>query len=85
MSTNNLKGIAWDIFSLDWGQRVGIRRLDQLRDSYGQPIGPNDIFANDLAAREFVELMASYGDIECIEAMVLVRQYEEDLNEIRAT
>lgn len=76
---NNLKGVAWDIFSLDWGQRVGIRRLDLIRDRYGQPVGPNDIFANDRAAREFVEVMASHGDLECLEAMMLVRQYEEDV------
>jgi hypothetical protein len=81
--TNNLKGVAWDIFTLNWGKAVGIRRLDFIRAADGHLVGPNDIFANDQAAREFVEVMASHGDVECVEAMVIVRQYEEDLCQIK--
>lgn len=41
-------------------------------------MGPNDIFASDEAAREFVEVMAEHGDLECQLAIKTVRQYEED-------
>jgi len=77
--SNNLKGIAWDIFSLDWGRRLGIRRLDFIKDSAGRLVGPNDIFPNDQAAREFVGIMAEHGDPDCKLAIEMVGQYEEDL------
>lgn len=80
METNNLKGIAWDIFTPDGGKTLEIQRLHPLMDGKGEEAGPNDVFASDEAAREFVEEMALHGDIDCVNALFLVRQ-SEDLEE----
>jgi hypothetical protein len=77
-NSHNLKGIAWDIFTTNFGRGVAIQRLDFIRDAYGHPTYPNDIFATDSAAREFVEVMAELGDEECQKAIETVRQFEED-------
>lgn len=77
-NSHNLKGIAWDIFTTNFGRGVAIQRLDFILDAYGHPTYPNDIFATDSAAREFVEVMAEFGDPDCKLAIEMVKQYEED-------
>lgn len=71
----NLKGIAWDLFSE--GGRHYIRRLPFILDATGREVGPNDIFASDRAAIEFVELMAERGNYECEAALRLTREVKD--------
>lgn len=84
----NLRGIAWDLFSE--GGRHYIRRLPFILDATGQEVGPNDIFASDQAALEFVEAMAERGNYDC-EAVLMMTRREEDgdyldnLPSVRAT
>jgi hypothetical protein len=75
--SNSMKGIAWDIFTPDGGKTLQIQRLDILRDEQGEEVGPNDVFASDAAAYEFVQQMALHGDIDCVNALFLVRQSED--------
>lgn len=77
--SNNLKGIAWDVFTTNFGRGVAIQRLDFIRDATGRPTYPNDIFATDLAAREFVEVMAEHGDEECRLALAQIKDSEAEL------
>lgn len=77
METNNLKGIAWDIFTPDGGKTLEIQRLNPMLDGQGCYAGPNDVFASDEAAYEFVQQMALHGDIDCVNALFLVRQSED--------
>jgi hypothetical protein len=79
--SNSLKGIAWDIFTPDGGKTLEIQRLSPLRDGKGGEAGPNDVFASDEAALEFVQQMALHGDIDCINALFLVRQSEDMIYE----
>lgn len=81
METNNLKGIAWDIFTSDGGKTLEIQRLQPLLDGKGGEAGDNDIFVSDEAAYEFVQQMALHGDIDCVNALFLVRQSEDQLFE----
>ena len=86
--TTNLRGIAWDLFSE--GGRHYIRRLPSIRDATGREVGPNDIFANDQAAVEFVEEMARRGNYECEAALLLTREVNDgncmdNLPSVRAT
>jgi len=67
-----LRGIAWNVIEEEG--RHHIRRLPSILDATGQPVGPNDIFASDLAAREFVELMAERGNYECEAVLMMVRE-----------
>ena len=84
----NLRGTAWDLF-LEGG-RYHIRRLPFILDATGQEVGPNDIFASDQAALEFVEAMAERGNYDC-EAVLMMTRREEDgdyldnLPSVRAT
>lgn len=71
VETTNLKGIAWDFFP-EGGRHV-IRRLPFILDATGREVGPNDIFANDQAALEFVEVMAERGNSECEAALLLTQ------------
>ena len=73
----NLRGTAWDLF-LEGG-RYHIRRLPFILNATGQKVGPNDIFANDQAALEFVEAMAERGNYDC-EAVLMMTRREEDGN-----
>jgi len=79
--SNSLKGIAWDIFTPDGGKTLEIQRLQPLLDSGGNEAGDNDVFASNEAAYEFVQQMASHGDIDCVNALFLVRQSEDQLFE----
>lgn len=73
----NLRGTAWDLFPE--GGRYHIRRLPSILDATGQEVGPNDIFASDQAALEFVEAMAERGNYDC-EAVLMMTRREEDGN-----
>lgn len=84
----NLRGTAWDLF-LEGG-RYHIRRLPFILDATGQQVGPNDIFANDQAALEFVEAMAERGNYDCEAALLLTREVNngnrmDNLPSVRAT
>lgn len=75
VETTNLKGTAWDLF-LEGG-RYHIRRLPSILDATGREVGPNDIFANDQAVLEFVELMAERGNYECEAVLLLTREVND--------
>lgn len=88
MDSLNLKGIAWDLFPE--GGRHYIRRLPFILDATGREVGPNDIFASDQAAIEFVKLMAERGNYECEAALLLMREvtdgnHLDNLPSVRAT
>lgn len=73
--TTNLRGIAWDL--LCEGGRHHIRRLPFILDATGQQVGPNDIFANDQAALEFVKVMAERGNYDCEAALLMAREVND--------
>lgn len=71
-----LRGIAWDL--IEEAGRWQIQRLPFILDQAGQRAGPNDIFASDGAAREFVEVMARAGNRECELALLKVYASEDE-------
>ena len=76
---NVLRGIAWDL--IEGAGRWQIQRLPFILDQAGQRAGPNDIFASDGAAREFVEVMARAGNRECELALLTIYASEDEEGE----
>lgn len=76
--SETLKGVWWDVFTVDNGRRLKIGRVNPVRPRGVQPF-ENDAFEDDAEALRYVEKLAADGNEEARAALMMVAVSEGEV------